>query len=698
MPAAGAAAGAGRSSGSTPLADDLQRRTRARRRRSPATHQPPAVHALAHAINEKLGGVGKTVVVTGLDRAAGGRGRRGHGRASFKALVDEMNAGQGRGAAHPRRQPGRTPPRPTSTSPRRSTKVAKRTSSTSACTRTRRRRSATGTSTPPTTSKPGATSAGTTARSRIQQPLIAPLYGGKSPIELLADCSTRAGPTGRRDDRRRRWSSSRRRWRKHFDGDGRSPATSTPWWQTAVRDGRRPGHAPPPAGRRARHAELADDRAFAGPAGRQAAARSTSAPTRRIYDGRFANNGWLQELPKPITKLTWDNAAIVSPKTAGGARASTIELRGWTGGEHGRAEADVVELTLDGRDARRRAVLDLPGHADDVRHRPPRLRPRARAGQGRQPATGFNAYALRTTDGRCGRAGGLTVRDDRRATYFLACTQGQYAMESRRPVRARPPARQFKQNHDFAQIPPASAAEYQELAGADPRHARRTASGCTEAPQVAARTTTATTHGEGRPRTTSTAARQAAHPADPVPRQPAAGDRRQEASERTAGGRWRSTWRPAPGARPASSPAWPRTTSRSSARTQVTRGREMHWIRIDRYFTIPGTRPATTVEDAAASRAERRSGRRHPDALPAGACASSARRPRARSSARSGRRSTRADGLNDMVYNRCVGTRYCSNNCPYKVRRFNFLQFADSTTDSLKLVQQPGRDGPPARA
>jgi molybdopterin-containing oxidoreductase family iron-sulfur binding subunit len=126
---------------------------------------------------------------------------------------------------------------------------------------------------------------------------------------------------------------------------------------------------------------------------------------------------------------------------------------------------------------------------------------------------------------------------------------------------------------------------------------------------------------------------------------------------------------------------------------QVTRGRAMHWLRIDRYFSIPGADP---YDDALGDRYVR--GDKRAEAVkrtndirttfqpvmcvhcekapcevvcPVGATVHS------------------ADGINDMVYNRCVGTRYCSNNCPYKVRRFNFLQFADYHTDALKLVNNP---------
>src|SRR5439155_7259767 len=77
----------------------------------------------------------------------------------------------------------------------------------------------------------------------------------------------------------------------------------------------------------------------------------------------FANNPWLQELPKPLTRLTWGNAALLSPATA--AKLGLTASVGWHGGEHGELRADVVELRLQGRSLRAPALV-VPGHADDV--------------------------------------------------------------------------------------------------------------------------------------------------------------------------------------------------------------------------------------------------------------------------------------------------------------------------------------------
>jgi molybdopterin-containing oxidoreductase family iron-sulfur binding subunit len=126
---------------------------------------------------------------------------------------------------------------------------------------------------------------------------------------------------------------------------------------------------------------------------------------------------------------------------------------------------------------------------------------------------------------------------------------------------------------------------------------------------------------------------------------------------------------------------------------QVTRGRAMHWLRIDRYFSIPG---AKVMSDELGGRDKRWKGRAEQVQKSAAIqthfqpmmCVHCEKAP-CEVVCPVGATVHSADGLNDMVYNRCVGTRYCSNNCPYKVRRFNFLQYADYATDSLKLLNNP---------
>ncbi|HZZ27651.1 MAG TPA: TAT-variant-translocated molybdopterin oxidoreductase [Pirellulales bacterium] len=467
----------------------------------------------------------------------------------------------------------------------------------------------------------------------IQQPLIAPLYNGLSAHEVLSglfDVAQRSG-----------YEIVRSYWRENWPPAGGGENFDSRW-EKALHDGLIAGTAyQARTNLRLRPNWTADLPRTAGVA-EEVAAGSESLeiifqPDPTIYDGRFANNGWLQELPKPITKLTWDNAAFVSPKTA--EKLGLTQTFGASGGEHGQAIVDLVELEVDGRTVQAPAWI-LPGHADDSIT--------VHLGYGRFAAgkvgngVGFNAYRLRTSVAPW-FAGSAKIRklDE---TYTLACTQMHHSMQGRDPVRA-VAYEQFQKN-------PLTLDENE-----DEEHRRFQ------------RELVPTPGGE-----------------------PHAEDSNQSAPHDRAGSQ--ST----PQANPLTlfpgydySPPknkWGMVIDLTSCigcnacvaacqaennipivgKTEVTRGREMHWIRVDRYYTGEAENPDTYFQPVPCMQCENA-----PCELvcPVGATVHS------------------AEGLNDMVYNRCVGTRYCSNNCPYKVRRFNFLEYGDFTTESLKLGRNP---------
>ncbi len=195
----------------------------------------------------------------------------------------------------------------------------------------------------------------------IMQPLIAPLYGySKSANELLGIFTDSPEPNS--------YDLVRAYWQKqHAGGDFET------WWRHAVHDGLVPNSALP----------VRTAAAKAPPAGNASTGNDLEISFHAdpfLYDGRFANNGWMMELPRPVTKLTWDNAAVISPATAGRLGLQT---------------EDYVELKSNGRTAWA-AVWIQPGQPDDsISVYLGYGRTRAgRVGNG----AGFNAYALRTAN------------------------------------------------------------------------------------------------------------------------------------------------------------------------------------------------------------------------------------------------------------------------------------------------------------
>ncbi|HEX4589811.1 MAG TPA: 4Fe-4S dicluster domain-containing protein, partial [Gemmataceae bacterium] len=355
-------------------------------------------------------------------------------------------------------------------------------------------------------------------------------------------------------------------------------------------------------------------------------------PDPTIHDGRFANNAWLQELPKPLTKLTWDNAALVSPATAKALGLKDAE--GWHGGPHGELVAETVDLSYSsasGGDYRldNVPVMILPGHPDGT--------VTLHYGYGRTSAgqvgsgTGFDVYPLRTTRNPFFVAGvNVAVNGGKKV---LASTQNLFQVQSeeawRRGVVRAATLAEFQHDNRFAvhghyhqngPLPPVGGFDKPE-----------------KEPAVGV------------------------EPLDLYP------------GYKYDGYKWGMVidLNACTGCGGCVVACQSENNVPVVGKTEVTRGRIMHWLRIDEYFQGDPAQPETVSAAFQPLMCVHCENAPCEVVCPVEATSHS------------------ADGLNEMTYNRCVGTRYCSNNCPYKVRRFNFLRYADWTTESVKLQKNP---------
>jgi MoCo/4Fe-4S cofactor protein with predicted Tat translocation signal len=484
----------------------------------------------------------------------------------------------------------------------------------------------------------------------IVQPLIAPLYQGKSAHELLAVLTKQQQLPG--------FEIVRAYWRQYWESHHRAggvnpPASNQPgqagsrnavissdfdqFWQTTVHDGVlansntdfRPKPIPlKPGWEKQLQAANASKAQQTGPAEGSYELVFQADPT--IYDGRFANNGWLQELPKPITKITWDNAAIMSPATA---KELGLGLGGYGhGGEHGSYHMPVVELQLEpdapaGEEASPAGASDssrkvrapiwiMPGHADHsiTVYLGYGREYAGRVGGTAEQTVGFNAYPLRTSAHPWFASGLRIVKTGE--SYTIACTQEHQLMENREPVRAGT-LEEYKKNPRFA-----FEREKEQL------------------------------HEEREP---SRKAVTLYPPFDYSPPKPKWG----MVIDLTT----------CTGCKACVVACQAENNIPVVGKGQVAFGREMHWLRIDRYIGGPYEKPKEF----------------HFQPVPCMHCENAPCEYVCPVDATL----HNAEGLNDMIYNRCVGTRFCSNNCPYKVRRFNFFHYADYVTPSVRQQYNP---------
>ncbi|MBI5091913.1 MAG: TAT-variant-translocated molybdopterin oxidoreductase [Candidatus Hydrogenedentes bacterium] len=415
----------------------------------------------------------------------------------------------------------------------------------------------------------------------VVQPLIAPLYFGKSSLEMVA--AINGQPNAAMYDL----------VRDYWKSQSTAPDFEH-YWKTTLSDGflaeskfpdklvkltadfsKQPAVANPPS-----------------PAGTGLDVVFRLDPT--IGDGFYANNAWLQELPKPLTKLVWDNAALISPRTAQKLGAATN---------------DVVELAYKGRIVKA-AVWVMPVQPEGVvtlylgygRSRT------GKVGKG----TGFNAYALQTSDAPW--FGSDLAITKTGATYKLATTQTIANMNdglTTRPIIREATLEEFKEHPDFAQ----------EMAETPEKDVTLFPQGLKD--------------------------------------------------NNYDGNAWGMAidLNVCTGCSACTIACQAENNIAVVGKEQVIRRRVMHWIRVDRYYKGDPENPEGTVHQPVPCM--------HCENAPCEVVCPVAATNHSK------------EGLNDMVYNRCIGTRYCSNNCPYKVRRYNFLEWDEFEGESTKLQKNP---------
>ena len=426
----------------------------------------------------------------------------------------------------------------------------------------------------------------------VVQPMIDPLYDGKSAHEIIQSLLDQPNLSG--------YEVVRNNWSGSLGGGGDSEQA----WRKVLHDGFVSGSAFQPKTVSANVGALP-----AVPASSPGALEVIFRPDPHVYDGRYANVAWLQEVPKPVTSVSWDNVALMSYNTL-----SRLGL----------AEQDVVAIELNGNTVSAPAFA-IPGHPDDA--------VTLYLGYGRRNGgrvaggLGFNAYTIRTSSAPLFASGAKLTKTGK--SYEFAVTKSHYT--DHRSVSAGGDGsgnHSLEGNEAFARgiIRYTTLEEFKK----EPNFAHEVAD----------------------------------VPEDPEP-------------TTTLFSNWRydkNAWGMAidmnscVGCNACIVSCYAENNIAVVGKHNTQTGRIMQWIRVDTYFEGDLDAPRAHFQPMTCQQCENAPCEQ---VCPVGATVHS------------------PEGLNVMIYNRCVGVRYCSNNCPYKVRRFNFLLFSDYETESLKLMRNP---------
>ena len=412
----------------------------------------------------------------------------------------------------------------------------------------------------------------------LVQPLIAPLYGGRTVAEFLALIAGQSGISAH--------DLLQRSWRGHAAG------SFGPWWDQTLARGVIADTAAPSTVTAIRWDSIgaAHAKLTVPVAPEQISMRFVPSPA--VHDGQFANNGWLQELPHPITKLTWDNAAML-----GAAFAERL----------GVARGDEVELKLRGRSLRVPALI-VPGHANDAITLALGY---GRAGaEGTARGVGSNANLIRTSSAPFTDVGVTVTRTG--AHRDLAITQEHWSLEGRGDA--------------ILGVAEASAQSASKQPQPVPPTRKRRPLTLYEPPAPSADGFGADQWAMVIDLNTCTGCNACVVACQAENNIPVVG------------------------------------------RESVLKSREMQWMRIDRYVEGPLDDPQVSVQPMLCQQCEKAPCEY---VCPVDATVHS------------------DDGLNEMIYNRCVGTRFCSNNCPYKVRRFNWFDYNGEIAETERMVKNP---------